>query len=294
MVVGPRSSSPFGSPLPSEASPGSGARALGPLAGSGRVVARAHAGRTVLASARASAPLRFVEPTFPNTTSAAVCLVTFGGGLVDGDAIEVELAVEAGATLVVFTQASTKVFRGASAQDVRARVAGTLVLLPDPVAAFSGARYRQRVDVELEGDGSCVMLDGYTAGRPAHGDRWAMDGLDLRTVIRRNGRRIVSDALSLDSRDGSIAPRTGRFDAFMTLIAVGARAAPVVRAIADGPLAPPRRELVAASSRLPAAEDDGAILRVAAASPEVALAAVRERLVGLRAIGAVDPFGARP
>lgn len=45
-----------------------------PLAGSGRVVAWARASRTVLAAARASSPLRFVETTFPGTRA-------LGGGL---------------------------------------------------------------------------------------------------------------------------------------------------------------------------------------------------------------------
>ena len=137
--------------------------------GRGTLVARAVGGRTVLATARADSPLRFVQPTFAGTSSAAVCLVTFGGGLVDGDRIEVDVEVERGATLLVFTQASTKVFRGSSSQCLRARVDGTLLLLPDPVAAFAGARYTQRVDVELGADGACVLFDGYTSGRAAFG-----------------------------------------------------------------------------------------------------------------------------
>lgn len=82
--------------------------------GHGSLVARYEGGRTVLARVHATSPLRFVRPTFPGTRAATVCLVTFGGGLVDGDAIDVDLRVEPGATLVVFTQATTKAFRGAS------------------------------------------------------------------------------------------------------------------------------------------------------------------------------------
>src|SRR5690242_8834798 len=108
--------------------------------GSGSVIARVVGGRTVLVSARADSPLRLIRPTFPGMRGAAVCMVTFGGGLVDGDDVALDLVVEAGATLLVFTQASTKVFRGASSQRVSAHVDGRLVLLPDPVAAFAEAR----------------------------------------------------------------------------------------------------------------------------------------------------------
>lgn len=267
--------------------------------GQGTIVARAVGGRTVLAAARADSPLRFVQPTFAGTSSAAVCLVTFGGGLVDGDRIEIDVEVERGATLVVFTQASTKVFRGTSSQLLRARVAGTLVLLPDPVAAFAGARYAQRVDVDLDAGGACVLLDGYTSGRAAFGDRWAMQTLDLRTRVALDGRVVLMDALRLDATDGSIADRAGSFDAFATLVAIGRGAAPVVEAIRRDPIAPPSRELVVATSAIPAldcapqAPVPGAMLRVAAASQAMALAVVRSRLRNLPDIDAVDPFESR-
>src|SRR5690606_34777825 len=124
-------------------------------------------GRTALAVSHASSPLRFLRPTFPGASCAAVCLVTFGAGLVDGDTISLDVVVEPGATLVLFTQASTKVFRGRARQSLRARVedGGTLVALPDPVAPFAGADYEQRVEVELAGaDARCVVLDGVTSG----------------------------------------------------------------------------------------------------------------------------------
>lgn len=264
--------------------------------GSGAVTARLEDGRTVLVAARAESPLRFVRPTFHGTRSAAVCLVTFGGGLVDGDEVDVELDVGPGATLVVFTQSSTKVFRGAARQALRAKVAGTLVLLPDPVAAFRDARYSQRVEIDLTATGSCVVLDGFNAGRPAFGDRWAMRTLDLRTVVRSDGRTVVTDAMHLDTTDGPIAERMGAFDAYATLIAVGKGALPVVDAVARAPATPPNAEEIVAASPLPRAASlglPGAVLRVAAASAPRALAIVRSRLRNLPDIDAVDPFASR-
>jgi urease accessory protein len=264
--------------------------------GVGRVVARAARGGTVLVSARAESPLRLIRPTFPGTTSAAVCMVTFGGGLVDGDSVALEIVVEAGATLVVFTQASTKVFRGASAQRIDARVEGRLILLPDPIAAFAGAKYTQRIDADLRGDGGCVLLDGFTSGRAAFGERWAMESLDLRATVTHDGRRVVADALRLATTDGAIAARCGRFEAFATLLAVGRSVETIARAIVEEPVAPPDQDLVVASSALPRARDHrlvGAIARVAATSPARALAPIRARLRNLPEIEAVDPFASR-
>ncbi len=285
-----------GEALMSAAPPPKSSPPLDWRSGRGALVARSVQGRTILATARAESPLKFVRPTFPGTSCAAVCLVTFGGGLVGGDAVDLDVEVESGATLVVFTQSSTKVFRGSSRQVLRAKVEGTLVMLPDPVSAFAGARYTQRIDVTLGQDGACVVLDGFTSGRAAFGDRWAMTALDFRTTIARGGQTVLCDALRLDSADGAIADRAGRFEAFATLVSVGRKAQPVTDAIIRDPIAPPSNELVVAASPLPRAESlgvPGAIVRIAASSPAEALAAARSRLRSLPDIDAVDPFGSR-
>lgn len=258
--------------------------------GHGRLVARAVGARTELAVSHASSPVRFVRPTFPGSPSAAVCIVTFGAGLVDGDAISVDVVVEAGATLVLFTQASTKAFRGRSRQSLRAHVedGGTFVALPDPVAPFGGADYEQRVDVVLGGGRArCVLLDGVTSGRPAYGERWAFARVDLRTTVRRAERVVLHDALRLDARDGSVARRMGRFESFVSLVAVSA--APVADDIRGSDEI--GDEVTVAST----VRDDVAVAmaRIAATSPARAIAAARKRLRNLPEMGGVDPFASR-
>lgn len=258
--------------------------------GRGRIRALSESEISVLATVDASAPLRFVRPTFPGSRSAAVCLVTFGGGLVDGDAIDVELVVEEGATLVVFTQSTTKAFRGRSQQTIRAEVRGTLVLLPDPVACFASARYRQRIDVALHDEGSAIVLDGFTSGRAAFGERWAFSSLDMATTIRSKDRLLVRDAVCVDEADGPILPRFDRFEAMSTVIAIGPRVRPLVTSVLADSVA--RADLVAAPSAI-ASCADGAIARIASTSPSHALAEARRRLRNLPDIDVVDPFLSR-
>lgn len=256
--------------------------------GHGRLIARRVGERTELAASHASSPVRFLRPTFPGSPSAAVCVVTFGAGLVDGDAISVDVVVEKGATLVLFTQASTKVFRGRSRQSLTAHVedGGTLVALPDPVAPFAGADYEQRIDVTLAGaDARCVLLDGFTSGRPAFGERWAFSRVDLRTTVRKESRVVLHDALRLDAHDGSIARRMDRFESLVTVAAIGAE--PVARAIA-GSSEVGHDVSVAATSR-----NGVALARIAAIAPDRAIAAARARLRNLPEMGAVDPFASR-
>lgn len=263
--------------------------------GRGRLVARREGAITVLSHAHASAPLRFVRTDFQRGTACAVCVLTFGGGLVDGDTIDVDVKVEPGATLMLFTQATTKAFRGTTRQSIRADVdGGTLLVLCDPVACFAGARYDQTTDIVLHGEGSCVVLDGFTAGRVAYGDRWSFDRLSLATRVERDGRVLLRDALVLDAMHGAIDARMDRFEAFATVTAIGARVKPLTSSI----LAPPENghDHVAAPSALPGsrgAASHGAMVRIAARSLASLTQQVQKRVRNLPEIDAVDPFSVR-
>src|SRR5262245_17328084 len=109
-------------------------------------------GRTVLTHAMAASPLRLLHPR--NSGSAAwVYGATYGGGLLGGDTIALDVMVHANAHAFISTQASTKVYRsGAPAmQRLRARIDddSLLVLLPEPITPFADAQYEQEHSFDL-------------------------------------------------------------------------------------------------------------------------------------------------
>ncbi|CAH1453949.1 unnamed protein product [Lactuca virosa] len=59
-------------------------------------------------------PLKFIIPTKAGrseTDAVWIYTLTYGGGIVSGDCISVDLTVEDGCTAVLTTQASTKVYK---------------------------------------------------------------------------------------------------------------------------------------------------------------------------------------
>ena len=106
-----------------------------------------------------------------------------------------------GAAAFVSTQASTKVYRsprGTSAE-LRARVGpdGLLIVAPDPVVCFAGARYRQAQRFQRRGQRSSGR-HRLRVVRPARGRR-AMGVRRVRSLIEisRGDRLLVHDALAL-------------------------------------------------------------------------------------------------
>lgn len=267
-------------PAPSVAVPGRGSLAF------------ARCGeRTIVRSARAQSPLRMLTPQ-NHGHAAWVVLATLGGGLVDGDSILLDIAVGPDATGLVGTQASTKVYRcptSACRQDTTAEVAegALLVVIPDPVACFATARYEQSTRIDLAASGSLLLVDAFTSGRAARGERWDFHRYAARTRIDRAGVPLLLDAIVLDPAQGALRERMGRFDAFATVVLAGRHVLPLVHAVRELPPPTRRASVVLAASPL---GDDAIVLRIAGGSVEEVMRSVRAHLAGLEALLGDDPF----
>jgi urease accessory protein len=115
--------------------------------------------RTIVTRVFATSPLRLLNPG-NNGRAAWVYSSSYGGGLVDGDRVALDISASRGAEAYLSTQASTKVYRSphGTCVDVNARVeeGATLLVLPDPVVCFTGARYRQAQHFHLSAQGSQI------------------------------------------------------------------------------------------------------------------------------------------
>ena len=97
--------------------------------GSGRLRVTLVDGASAALAMEAHAPLKLLVPC-PRGPTVWAFAATFGGGLVAGDRIAMEVMVDTGATAAIGTQASTKIYRCetgvAAEQSLVARVASGL------------------------------------------------------------------------------------------------------------------------------------------------------------------------
>lgn len=213
-------------------------------------VASAVVGKGAVLRARGAGPLRLLTPARNWIVTSSL-----GGGLVDGDAVALHVTIEAGATAVVTTQASTKVYRGSSRQATTVRVHGdgTALLVPDAIVPYRGATFVQQTRVEMTGASTLVACDVVTAGRVAHGERWDATRIETSLRIEIDGVVRILDRIVIAGG----AP-LGRFEALATAVLLGPR----VREVAAeqlAALAPVTRDLIVAGS----AVDGGAMFRIA-------------------------------
>lgn len=265
--------------------------------GSGTLrVALVHGESAVVACA-SSAPLRLLAPRARGPAAWAVA-ASYGGGLLGGDDLRLDVEVEGGATAWLGTQAETKAYRTGGPpcrQALQAAVGpgGALVLLPDPVSCFAGARYLQQQHFALHPEGSLLALDTLVSGRSARGERWAFAEYASRNELAVGGRLLLADAVRLAQGEGpAVSERLQEMELLATLVLVGPRLAYPARALREEIEALPadgRAAVLAAASPL----GDGLHLRLAARSVEAGLDWLRRHLAFLESLLGDDPFSRR-
>lgn len=228
--------------------------------------------RSDVIRSRAAGPLRLLHPRAAGN-AAWIVTSSLGGGLVDGDEVALDVVVESGTALIT-TQASSKIYKGTSRQrlDVRVHGDGCALVVPDPIVPYRDASYTQVTRIALAAESSLVLSDMVTAGRIAHGERWACTRFDATLALSIADRTVLVDRVVLD---GEIATRMTRFAALGTAVLVGPRVGALGRAqLASLGRVERRAELIVAGSPLV----DGAILRVAGDNIERVTATLRALL----------------
>ena len=179
----------------------------------------------------------------PTTLVHTVFLLTYGGGLVAGDSINLHVGLAPSTRLILLTQGSTKIFNSPSRNvvskqkmTVEVGEGAGLCYLPDPVQPFGQSAFEQvQVYELLSGEneaesGSLCVCDWVCEGRTARGEKWGFwrygsknevwitgRGTDKRRLLLRDNV-ILEDGQKVES---GIANKMDGLGVFGTLILRG-------------------------------------------------------------------------
>jgi len=160
--------------------------------------ARAH-GCTVLGEQSFRAPYHLSKPYWDaDAETLLVQVVNPTAGILEGDSLTSDIAVDGGASLLVTTPSVSRVFKmkNGSAecrQHFHVAKGGWLEVLPEPLVPHRGCRYRQTTTVEVEPGGGLFYVDLLMPGRIAHGESWAWEKLCLETEVRLEGELVLRE-----------------------------------------------------------------------------------------------------
>jgi urease accessory protein len=179
--------------------------------------------RSVVTHARSAGPLRLLTPA--GTGRAAwVYQSSLGGGFVGDDDIALTVEVGDQAALFLSSQSSTKIYRrtrSAFTLDATVGDHATLVAWPDPVVCFAGAAFDQVQQFRLAPTANLIVVDAWTSGRVARGERWAFDRLATRLSLAIDGAPVLEDGVLLTNEHGPLEARFAGVDACATVVLAG-------------------------------------------------------------------------
>jgi urease accessory protein len=142
---------------------------------------------------------------FPNAGPEALeaVFVNTGGGMTGGDRFTIDLALEAGTSLIAGTAAAEKVYRSNGPDAEMAVVlniaeGARLFWLPQETILFDRARLSRSIDVDLAPGASLLMAEAVVFGRAAMGEFMTEGHVSDRWRIRRDGKLIYADTARLD------------------------------------------------------------------------------------------------
>jgi len=180
--------------------------ALNPLAavhGIGRVGYVGRDGQSRLTNLYQSDPVRvmFPEPARGDIPSAA--FVTTSGGMVGGDRLELSAKAEAGARVMITTQAAEKIYRSNGADcriDVSLRATGEswVEWLPQETIVFDGARLQRRTIANVEAGSRLLAGEFLVFGRVAMGESLSSGLVSDAWEINMAGELVWADMFRLD------------------------------------------------------------------------------------------------
>jgi urease accessory protein len=145
-------------------------------------------GRTVLRESVGTFPLQVLRPhAAPGPGGGVALVLLLSGGLLDGDAVSIDVVVEAGARLALRTQAATQVHAGCSRHALHATVGehAWLSYLPHALVPHADADYHAQTVIEMQSTSRVLLAEALAPGRVRFGEQFAFTRVRLDLDIWR-------------------------------------------------------------------------------------------------------------
>ncbi|MGO9569621.1 MAG: urease accessory protein UreD [Desulfomonilaceae bacterium] len=170
-------------------------------------------GASRLITCRSAAPIRILNPHV-QASSCHVLVSNYGGGLVDGDSVRINVICRNGARLHIGSVGNLQIYGSpikGSSQTVKGVLEGNTlcVLNADPVVLHSGSHFEQKQEWNVHPESSLLVTEWVLAGRLETGERFAFDRYFSEFTALIDSNPLVDDRFEfqpdhLDYRDPAL------------------------------------------------------------------------------------------
>ena len=175
------------------------------------------AGPSALREQSFRAPFHLSKP-HEDAGALVVNVVNPTAGIFDGDELELQATVEAGARLVLTAPSANRIYQSRSGrpalvrQTVRAAPRSLVEFLPEPLIPHAGSVYEQHTELHAAAGAEMLFFEWLSPGRVAGGEVFHYRRLDWRTDVRVAGALVARERYTLEpARPETLTALTARF-----------------------------------------------------------------------------------
>lgn len=160
--------------------------------------------KTIITRSHWTSPWHLLPPIYLDETGAAyTLLLNPSGGLVGGDHLSIDMALDAEAHVLISAPSANRVYQSlgeVSIQEAHITVGPGAVLewVPEPTIPFAKSRYRQVVHATLAPGATILLWDAFASGRIAREERWAFTSLENEIRITTASGNSILERFALD------------------------------------------------------------------------------------------------
>lgn len=133
-------------------------------------------------------------------------------GFFGGDTVEVRLAVESGASVVLTSPSATRIHQARAHQadmrlnqEIRVAEGAWLDWCPEPTIPQAGSRFIQSTTIHLEENAELFFMESLAPGRVASGEWFAFDSWRASTELKIGGAPLAMERYRLTRADESLS-----------------------------------------------------------------------------------------
>lgn len=186
-------------------------------------------GVTRVVTCRNAQPLKMLQPQTGRGT-ARVVLSSYGGGMVQGDRVRLNVHGETDTRLHLATQANSRVYRNTSGARTTQMIDGHLergaraVMHADPLVPHRDSELESEQEWRLDEDAELILMDWLMSGRSDSGESFAFRSYISRMRVWLGGEQVLHDNLII--KPDTLNPRSSaRFgysaEGFLTIFFIG-------------------------------------------------------------------------
>jgi len=175
-----------------------------------------------LSALRSIQPLKILNP-HNLSECCQVYLSSYGGGLVAGDKIALEIECKVNTKLFLGTQAETKIYKSIDGKLSHQSIQGVLhphsiaVICPDALIPYKGSRFIQRQIWNIDSTATLVLIDWLHSGRSSLGENFEYQLLSSEVEIIMGHEKIILDRLRIEPQVHPVG-RVGAFGAYQSYL----------------------------------------------------------------------------